>query len=495
MTEKARRVLLVDDEENLLQSIAQRLKVLGFLPLTATNGMSAIDIAMKNIIDLAIVDLQMPGMNGLVTITKLKEIHPDLKTVLLTGHGNEKVKEATESLNALYFEKDQMGAFWGFIKKLNADGKVVVIRPAAESSRTPVGTANPSVTYPANEIEIHPHRDLFDTGDRIERRSTGTNRSGDVDQLRIVGETPAMQELRKNIERAASLDCRVTLRGEPGTGKELAARAIHAGSMRRKHRFLAINCSNFGNERLAGQLLGYKSGNLSEAIRTHDGIFSTDPVGTLLFDQVEEMPLTMQDQLQSILDMADSQRSGSTADTGIDIRILVATDTDLAKRVSAGSFKKAIYDRLKLFELTIPPLRERRDDIHPLFRYFFDKYRQELGKPVDSISPEVVNRLIDYDFPGNVRELEHIVERAVILADGSTIERKHLPERFLDDPTSAMPLEPRQFSTLAELEKHYIVEVLEANHGNKSRTSEVLGISRAALWRKLKQLKAEQPVS
>ena len=492
MTEKAKRVLLVDDEEKLLKSIAQRMKVLGFFPITATNGMAAIDIAMKNFIDLAIVDLQMPGMDGLVTITKLKEIHPDIKTVLLTGHGNEKVKQATESLNALYFEKDEMGAFWGFIKKLNADGKVVVIRPAAGNSRAPVGVANPPGAYPANEIEIHPQRDAFDTGDRIERRSTGTNRFADMDQLRIVGETPAMQELRKKIERAASLDCRVTLRGESGTGKELAARAIHAGSLRRKHRFLAINCANFGNEKLARQLLGYKSGNLSEAIRTRDGIFGADQVGTLLFDQVEEMPLSMQDQLQSILDLADSQRSGSAADTNIDIRILVAADTDLTKRVKEGSVKKAIYDRLKLFELTIPPLRERRDDIHPLLRYFFDKYRQELGKPVNSISPEVVKHLVDYDFPGNVRELEHIVERAVILADGDTIERKHLPIRFLGELKSAGPSESRQFSTLAELEKRYIVEVLEASNRNKSRTAEILGISRAALWRKLKLLKAEQ---
>jgi DNA-binding NtrC family response regulator len=491
MTAQTKRILLVDDEEKLLQSIALRLTVMGFVPHTATNGMEAIDIAMKHPLDLAIVDLQMPDMDGLVTITKLKEIHPDLKTVLLTGHGNDKVKQATESLNTLYFEKEAMRDFWRFIKKLNTDGNVVVIRPAASSSRLTSGGVDLPGSYPANEIEIHPHRDAFNTGDPVERRSTGSNRSGDLDRLRIVGETPAMQELRKNVERAASLDCRVMLHGEPGTGKELAARAIHAGSMRRAHRFLAINCANFGSERLAGQLLGYKSGNLSEAIRNRDGIFSSDPVGTLLFDQVEDMPLNMQDQLQSILDMTDGQRSGSLKETGLDIRVLVATDTDLAKRVKTGSFKKAIYDRLKLFELTIPPLRERRDDIHPLLRYFFDKYRRELGKPVDSISPDVVKLLVDYDFPGNVRELKHIVERAVILSDGTTIERKHLPVRFLEDRTSARPSAPRQFSTLAELEKRYIVEVLEANQGNKSRTAEKLGISRAALWRKLKQLKAE----
>ena len=493
MTTQAKHVLVVDDEEKLLQTIAQRLKVLGFVPYTAANGMAAIDIAQNNPIDIAIVDLQMPDMNGLVTITKLKEIKPGLKTVLLTGHGNDKVKQATESLNTVYFQKEEMGDFWNFIKKLNTDGKVVVIRPTATSPHAPAGGAGPMDKYPANQIEIHPHRDFANSRKQVDRFSIGSSRPTDMERLRIVGETPAMQELRKNIERVAPLDCTVTLLGESGTGKELAARAIHAGSMRRTQRFLAINCANFGSEQLAGQLLGYKSGNLAEAIRTRSGIFSTDQVGTLLFDQVEEMPLNMQDQLQSILDMADSQRSGSLKETGIDIRILVASDTDLAARAKTGSFRKVLYDRLKLFELTIPPLRERKDDIHPLCRYFFDKYRQELRKPVDSISPDVVKILVGYDFPGNVRELEHIVERAVILADGDTIERKHLPVRFLEDLKSARPLASRQFSTLAELEKRYIVEVLEASNGNKSKTAETLGISRAALWRKLKLLKAEQP--
>jgi DNA-binding NtrC family response regulator len=301
-----------------------------------------------------------------------------------------------------------------------------------------------------------------------------------MDRLRIVGETPAMQELRRNIERVANLDCTVALHGEPGTGKELAARAIHTGSMRRSQRFLAINCANFGSKQLAGQLLGYKNGNLYEAIRSRSGIFSASQVGTLLFDQIEEMPDNMQDQLLNILDVTD-------------IRILVATAANLMKRVDAKSFRKSLFERLKVFELTIPPLRERKDDIPPLCQYFFDKYRQELGKPVDAISPEVIKILVEYSFPGNVHELEHIVERAVILSDGNTIERRHLPIRFLEDQKPARSLEARQFLTLAELEKRYIVEVLEATKGNKSKTAETLGISRAALWRKLKQLKAERP--
>jgi two-component system response regulator AtoC len=487
MTSQSKRVLLVDDEEKLLDSIARRLTVLGFEPHLATNGMTAIDIATKHPIDLAIVDLQMPDMDGLVTITKLKEIKPDLKTILLTGHGNDKVKQATESLNSLYFEKDAMQDFWGFIKNLNSEGNVVVIRPSEGLPRSQAAGKPSALRYPANRIEIHSRHDFTNSQKPVDRRPIGANPSGSMDRLRIVGETPAMQELRKNIERVAHLDCTVTLKGEPGTGKELAASVIHAGSMRREQRFLAINCATFGAEQPAGQLLGY-NGDLVEAIRTRSGIFGAGQVGTLFFDQIEEMPGAMQDQLLSLLDVTDTQRHQSPTD----IRILVATDADLAKRVKAKSFRKSLFERLKLFALTIPPLRERRDDIAPLCQYFFDIYRRELDKPVDTIAPEVIKILIDYGFPGNVHELEHIIERAVILADGKSIERKHLPARFNEEPRSAKPLEAGNFSTLAELEKRYIVEVLEATRANKSKTAEILGISRAALWRKLKQLKAEQ---
>ncbi len=491
MTAQVKSVLLVDDEAKLLKTIAQRIEMMGYKPLTATSGIAAIDIVMKNPIDLAIVDLQMPDMNGLVTITKLKEIKPGLKTILLTGHGNDKVKQATESLNTLYFEKTEMGDFWHFIKQMDANSKVVVIHPPTDQPGIPAGEAS----HPANQIETHPRRVFNNAGEKRQGRVAHSDRVGEMDRLRIVGETPAMQELRKSIESAASLDCPVMLYGEPGSGKTLAARAIHAGSIRQNLRFLVIGCENFISTQLAGQLLGYQSISLSEAIRTRSGIFSSGEVGTLLFDQIEKMPEHMQEQVLSILEMADTRQSEGQKGGGgsIDIRIVAATQTDLAKRAKAGSFSQRLLERLTLFSMVIPPLRDRKDDIHPLCRYFFDKYRKELGKPVRSISPEFVKILADYNFPGNVRELEAIIERAVILTESETIERKHLPVRFLDTLKSVKIQDSTRYSTLAELEKRYIVKVLEATHGNKSKTAEILGISRAALWRKLKQFKTEKP--
>lgn len=487
MTVQIKKVLLVDDEEKLLESIAQRLRLLGFDPITATNGLAAIDIARQHPFDLAIVDLQMPDMNGLITITKLKEIHPKLKTILLTGHGNDKVKQTTESLSTLYFEKDEMADFWHFIKKLNSDGHEVVIRPAGLSNSAGEGPSLPAF----RQIEISSHRDRRMGAQVPKAPSSGP--SGPESPLRpiIVGETRPMRQVRKTIERIAPLDCPVLLCGEPGTGKELVARTIHAGSVRFQRGFLAIDCTAFDNEQIVAQLLGYSTGNLYEAIRTGSGIFSQESLGTLLFYHVERMSMVFQQQLLQLLEKADIPTEGRSKVAGMSVRVLVATEADFEERTLKGGFNKELYDRLKLVKISLPPLRERKDDIAPLSRYFFDKYRIQFNKDVHAISPDVEAILVNYDFPGNVRELEHIIERAVILVEGDTIECKHLPARFLEALKLNHVEKPTEFVSLAELETRYIFEVLKATNGNKSKAAEILGISRAALWRKLKQYKAE----
>ena len=488
MTTTAQKILLVDDEEKFLNSIAKRLRLLGFDPLKASNGRQALELARDTRIDLAIVDLKMPDMDGLVTISKLKEIYPELRTVLLTGHGSEKVKQATEALKADYFEKDQMEAFWNFVKRSNRSGNTIVIRPP---SATPAAGSddqedfyNPGTLETMSDHKSLTHRPAPSVTDKK------NNETAPVGRLRMIGETLAMQELRRDIERLAALDCTVIIRGETGTGKELAARIIHNSNVRKNSRFVAINCGCFSNDLLIEELIGQGNDTLLGVSQAGATLTGTDSGGTILLDQIEDMSPKMQLSMLKIIDSKNIPLQDGVNDFPFDVRILASSRYDLSKLVEEGKFRDELYYRLNVLELFIPPLRERRDDIPPLCSYFIHKYTKEFEKAVEYISEEVIYTFMSYDFPGNVRELEHIIERAVILADGNTIELKHLPRRFLKAGSLSLDA-TRTFMTLAEIEKKHILEVLEATGGNKSQTSELLGISRAALWRKLKQFKQE----
>jgi two-component system response regulator AtoC len=491
MTNTTLKILLVDDEEKFLNSIAERLRLLGFDPLKASNGRQALELAKNNRIDLAIVDLKMPDMDGIVTITKLKEIYPDLRSVLLTGHGSEKVKQATEALNTAYFEKDQMEAFWNFIKRSNKSGNTIVIRPPSVTMTSNSDIADQEDVFKPGKIEIiADHKSKNDIPAAFATDSKNDQVTS-AERPRMIGETHTMQELRRNIERLAALDCTVIIRGETGTGKELTARIIHNLSPRKKNRFMAINCGCFSNDLLIEELLRSEKAYFSGASQTSEHIARPESGGTILLDQIEDMSPKMQLSMLKIIDSKKVSLQDGVDDFPFDVRILAASRYNLGKLVEEGKFRDELYYRLNVLELFIPPLRERRDDIPPLSGYFLNKFAKEFKKAAEYISDEVISIFMSYDFPGNVRELEHIIERAVILADGKTIEFKHLPRRFhkADSP----PLNAtRTFMTLAEMEKHHILEVLEATGGNKSKTTELLGISRAALWRKLKKFKEDR---
>jgi len=491
MTDKVKKILLVDDEERFLNSIAERLTLLGFDPLRASCGLEALEFAKNNRIDLAIVDLKMPDMDGLVTIAKLKEISPDLRTVLLTGYGSEKVKQATEALNTVYFAKDQMEDFWDFVKRSNKNGSTIVIRPPSSSMTSDTGSGDQEGVFIPGKIEIMSEYESI--GDVLASSATEKkkNQTSPAERFRMIGETFAMQELRRNIERLAALDCTVIIRGETGTGKELAARIIHNLSPRKKNRFMAINCGCFSNDLFLEEL--FRPGKVvpSRGPQRSERFARYESEGTILLDQIEDMSPRMQLSMLKIIDSKKISRQDGNDDFPFDVRILVASRYNLGKLVEEGKFREELYYRLNVFELFIPPLRERRDDIHPLCGYFLNKYAKDFKKTVEYISEEVISIFMSYDFPGNVRELEHIIERAVILADGKTIEPKHLPGRFIN--AASPPLdETRTFKTLAEMEKHYILEVLDATGSNKSKAVEFLGISRASLWRKLKNFKEEK---
>ena len=462
MTSPVKKILLVDDEERLLASMAQRLMLMGFEVIKASSGTMAIEIASKTPVDMAIVDLKMPDMDGLITIVKLKEIIPDLKTVLLTGYGSEKTRQETEALGSGYFEKDSMGDLWDLIKQVNT-----------------------------NQIEI--------LTDHYEKRIDQQSPKGNVDSIgrsfgdlpKIIGETPGMQRFRKNIERLSGLDCTIIIQGETGTGKELAARAIHTLSHRKDQRFLAFNCGCFSNDFHFNELLGsikeYDSNHSFKKNRTLGNGF----VGTILLDHFEIMPGQTQREMIKIIDNKAVVQSTNAGDALMDIRFIVATHQDLKKSVEEGKFNENLYHKLNAIALVVPSLKERRDDISPLCSYFLSKLNKEFKKNIESISDEVLSIFMSYPFPGNVRELKHLIERSVILADSKTIELQHLPERFREKIPSSPLIENQEFLTLNEMEQNHILKVIEITKGNKSKASELLGISRAALWRKLKLIKAE----
>ena len=489
MINVVKTILLVDDEERLLNSMSQRLILMGFEVMKVSSGTKAIEIAKKNQIDLAIVDLKIPDMDGLVTINKLQEIIPDLKTVLLTGYGSQKTKQTTQKLGSDYFEKDSMGDFWDLIKGFKNDGNLVVMEPSNNHAQL-------QNKYLQDHLTSH-HTDILKNQpehgfDQQEQQSNIDSVGERVESLpKMIGETLEMQTLRKKIKRMSRLDCTVIIQGEAGTGKELTARIIHKLSHRKNQRFLAFNCNCFSNDFHFNELL-----TSLEQFSNHQDIKKSKPmgkgfVGTILLDNFEIMPEQTQQEMIKIIDNKTATQLTDADKTLLDIRFVVATNQDLKKKVAEEKFNKNLYRRLNAIVLLVPSLKERREDIFPLCSYFLNQLNKEFNKKIKSVSDEVFSLFMSYPFPGNVRELRHIMERALILANDTTIEIKNLPERFGEKINTPAAMNNQQFLTLNEMEQNHIIKAIQFTNGNKSKACKLLGISRASLWSKLKKINAE----
>jgi DNA-binding NtrC family response regulator len=470
VTQSEKIILLVDDEERLLDSISKRISLLGFTPLKATSGAQALETARQTHIDLAIVDLKMPDMDGLVTITKLKEILPDLKTILLTGYGSEKIKQATESLGSLYVEKDAMGGLWDIIRHSGSNGKVVIIKPAVMDSKTGSGKMI------VEQVEVH---DAVSSSGypppKNEPASLKNERT--AGQLpRIIGETPVMQRLKKNIHRLSEMDCAIIIKGEIGTGKELVARTIHYHSPRKNQKFLAFDCGCFSDDFHFSELVEAFHESSSKEDKKYPS-FS----GTIFLDHIENMPKQIQQEMIQLLD-------GKNSSTGqaLDIRFIVVAYKRLKEKVAKGTFQKELYQRIQAIELEVPALRQRLDDLPLLCTYFLNQYSREHEKELKTISEEAFHMFKAYPFPGNIRELKTIIEHAVILSDIQMIQPEHLPEKFSTRQKEIVPEDQGRFLTIQEMEHQHILKAIKATGGNKSKAAQILGISRAALWRKLR---------
>ncbi|SDN95272.1 DNA-binding transcriptional response regulator, NtrC family, contains REC, AAA-type ATPase, and a Fis-type DNA-binding domains [Desulfonauticus submarinus] len=432
-------VLIVDDEPDFLHTLGKRLSLRNFRPLLASSAAEAIEIAKHHPLNMAIVDYSLTDLNGVELAVKLKKLKPNLQVTLVTGYA----KEASQKNETIpIIDKSNLDELWNIIGHFTPENKI-----------------SPKSNPTASRIPW------------------------------IIGETQKIQKLKKNLNKIAILDCPILIVGETGTGKELIARTLHSLSFRKQNKFIAIHCSTFNPEILLKEIFGEEHEDLEGTTRKRIGLLEVAEGGTLFLDEIENAPLMIQSMILKFIEKKSFIPYGGNREVKVDVRIIAATNGNLIQKVKEGQFREDLYFRLNAVSLELPPLRERKDDIPLLAYYFLNKYAQEFGKNVNKISEEVLNTFKNYDFPGNVRELEYAIERAVILAENEEITLTCLPSRF-KNPSS--PIKNHNLKTLDEIEKEYILKVLKFTKGSKNEAAKILGISRTSLWRKLKLYNLDQ---
>jgi len=442
-------VLVVDDDKHSLEKLERLLTNEGYGVSACLSEEEARNRLGEKDFDLVVVDTGHRNIDELSVLNRVKEISPNTEVIILTA--DPAIQTAVEAM--------KKGAFH-YLPKPFKDNEILLVVKNALDKRI-------------LRLEVQ------------ELRGIVTDK-GYLNDL--IGKNPKIQQLKKEISRVAPMDCTVLIQGETGTGKEMVSRIIHRMSYRAEQRFLAVNCGALNKEILSNELFGHEKEAFSGAQRVKQGVFEAISGGVLLLDEIGEMPSSMQVQLLRVLQEKSVIRVGGTREIPVDVRVLAATNKDLRKQITAGRFREDLYYRLNVFTLRIPPLRERRDDI-PLFcRYFLDKYARTFQKNVQEISDEAMDLFFSYSFPGNVRELENIIERAVVLADGSVITPGHLPRRVQEVGAPEPDREPGgHLISLAEMEKRHIRDVLRSTRGRKGEAARILGIDRATLWRKMKR--------
>ena len=440
------RILVAEDEAIARENFAHALTRKGHEVTLAENGRNALRALDSGEFDVLVTDLRMPDADGMQLLEYIKANAPDTEVVILTGYAT--VETAVDAM--------RKGAFQYLSKPVRLEELCLVVGKALEKRRL------------RQEVV------------RLRRRLEN------ADQPHIVGGGPAMRALKETIAQVAPVDCNVLVLGETGTGKELVARAIHAQSPRAEERFLAVNCSSLSEELLANELFGHESGAFTGAKAMKKGLMESADRGTFFMDEVGDMPPSMQAALLRVLETRTLLRVGGNKDVPVDIRLIAATNRDLKMMVEEGAFRRDLYYRLNVITLRVPPLAERREDIPLLAAHFAARSASAMSKPVSEIADDAMRILREYEYPGNVRELENIMERAVVLCNGATIRPAHLPPDLLHGQHFIRPCEEEVVS-LEENERRYLSWVLDVAGGNKTRAAEMLGLNRGSLWRKLKR--------
>ncbi|MBN2380741.1 sigma-54-dependent Fis family transcriptional regulator [candidate division WOR-3 bacterium] len=453
------RVLLVDDEVSFLEATSAALKGRQCDVTTSVNAQQAIEHLESRFFDVIVLDVQMPGMDGLALLKKLSDERPTLKVVMLTGHAT--VEMAIEAM--------KLGAFDFLLKPAKIEDLLKVVRRAAERG----------------ELE---RRNIA-----LEEELERTKGSG-----RIVGESSGIKKIREFILTAASADLPVLITGETGTGKELVAQAIHAGSARSSHQLVIVDGSTLREELLASELFGHEKGAFTGAVKKKVGLFEVADRGSIFLDEIGELSAANQTSLLRVLESGRFRPVGAVREVSTDVRIIAATNKDIKAAVGKGGFREDLFYRLNGLSIDVLPLRERRDDIPLLAQYFLDLTNSASGTTV-KLSKDAQDSFLNYDWPGNIRELKYVIERAVLLARKTgEIGPSHLPEDVAKTDKGTISIVgdfTQDRPTLSELqeryERFYIESLIEEYKGNKSKVARVLGISRSVLYEKLGRLGME----
>ena len=437
-----RSVLLVDDDGGLLTVLARFFEKRAWSVLRATTGARGIDHYASERPDLVLLDLELPDMNGLPVLRRLRDLDDEARVIMLTGHGD--IETAVEAM--------RLGAENFLTKPFELDHLVAVIE--------------------GQEERIELRRRFRDAEAGAERETGG------------LGPSPAMRAITERIERMAAGDGTVLLQGETGTGKGWVARRIHDRSDRRGRPFVEVNCGGLSATFLDSELFGHEKGAFTDAKDRKEGLFEVAAGGTIFLDEVGDLAPELQPKLLKVLESRTFRRLGGTKEITVDVRLIAATNRDLEARVRAGEFREDLYYRLNVLPLELPPLRKRsHDDVAWLARRLLDDLRRTIHSGPDTLSDEALTLLVRYAWPGNIREMRNVLERILILAaEADEIRTEHLPAEMRTDG----PLEePGEALTLEAVERRHLARVLERTEGNRSQAARILGISRAALYDKM----------
>jgi two-component system nitrogen regulation response regulator NtrX len=452
MTKKTKAtILIVDDEESIVETLTGIFEDDGYEVVSASTGEKALEYLNDLSPEVILLDVWMPGMDGIETLKMIRENNSDVSIIMISGHSN--IDTAVQAI--------KFGAYDFLEKPLSLEKVLLLVGRALESQRL-----------------------------RKENIKLKTSISQNNE---IIGNNPKIQSIREEISRAASSQSKIIIYGDSGSGKELVARALHEESSRNNNSFIEVNCAAIPNELIESELFGHEKGSFTGAFERKKGKFELADDGTLFLDEIGDMSLTAQAKVLRVIETQEFIRVGGSKNIKVDVRIIAATNKDLQKEIEDNKFREDLYFRLNVIPIRVPPLKDRSDDIPLLVDFFLNNFAVQYGQKIKKINKATLQALMDYDWPGNVRELKNTVERFVIMSSSDNIDMKELyPVR--EEKTSFYNCKTlREARTL--FESSFILKKLQSNRWNVTKTAEELEIERSNLHRKIKSLGIEIPTS